>query len=348
MASLYQDKGVWFAIFTVNYKQKWVRIGKMSKTSAKEALRKLEEEYSKKKFSIIDEKHIYFDEFSKEYLEYSRAIKAPESYRRDTTSMKSLLKSFASLTLPRITPRLIEKHKIKRSDEVSPRTINIELLCLSNMLGKAVAWGYIKDSPSKGVKLLKYQKRPPRFLTNEEIGLLLQNTSAWLKPIVTVMLNTGMRDGERRQLKFEHVDFKKRRVLIHAPKTKDYRPVPLNNEALEMLQWLEQNYISPSTHKRTKRKKIQKDYIFCHEDGSPVENIKKAFANACRKAGLKRVSPHTLRHTFASHLVMNGIDLTTVQRLLGHSSINTTMMYAHLTEDHLARGVEKLVWGSSE
>jgi len=349
MASLHQKKsGTWYAIFTINYKQKWIRIGKMSKTSAKEALRKLEEEHSKKKFSLIDEKHIYFEEFAKEYLEYSRANKAPESYRRDTTSMKSLLKSVGSLTLPRITPRLIEKHKIKRSDEVSPRTINIELLCLSNMMGKAVAWGYIKESPSKDIKLLKYEKRPPRFLTNEEIELLLQNSSAWLKPIITVMLNTGMREGERRQLKFEYIDFKNRRVLIHASKTKNYRAVPLNEEALKTFQWLEKNYISPSTHERAKREKTQKDYVFCHEDGSPVENIKKAFSNACRKAGLKRVTPHTLRHTFASHLIMNGVDIRTVQRLLGHSSINTTMIYAHLTEDHMARGVDRLGWGSSE
>ena len=197
MASLYQDKGVWFAIFTVNYKQKWVKIGKMSKTSAKEALRKLEEGYAKKKFSIIDEKHIYFEEFAKEYLKFSKATKAPGSYRRDTTSMKSLLESFGSITLPRITSRLIEEHKIRRVNEVSPRTVNLELLCLSNMLSKAVEWGYIGDSPSKVIKLLRYEKKPPRFLTNEEIRRLLQNSSPWLKPIITVMLNTGIRESER-------------------------------------------------------------------------------------------------------------------------------------------------------
>jgi site-specific recombinase XerD len=75
-----------------------------------------------------------------------------------------------------------------------------------------------------------------------------------------------------------------------------------------------------------------------------VLRIKRAFNNACKKAGLENVTPHTLRHTFASHLVMAGIDLSTVQRLLGHRDIATTMIYAHLTEDHLARGVEKLKW----
>jgi len=177
---------------------------------------------------------------------------------------------------------------------------------------------------------------------------LLQNSSAWLKPIITVMLNTGMREGERRQLKFEDIDSKNKKVLIHASKTKNYRAIPLNDEALKVFQWLEKNYIAPSPQERAKREESQKDYVFCYEDGSPVEHIKKAFANACRKVGLKRVTPHTLRHTFASHLIMNGVDIRTVQRLLGHSSINTTMIYAHLAEDHLARGVDRLVWGSSE
>ena len=344
MASLYQDKGVWFAIFTVNYKQKWVKIGKMSKTSAKEALRKLEEGYAKKKFSIIDEKHIYFEEFAREYLKFSKATKAPGSYRRDTTSMKRLLDSFGSLTLPRITSRLIEEHKIRRVNEVSPRTVNLELLCLSNMLSKVVEWGYISDSPSKGIKLLRYEKKPPRFLINEEIKRLLQNSSPWLEPIITVMLNTGIRESERRQLKFKDIDFKNRRILVRASKTKDFRAIPLNKEALKALKWLDENYIPPTALGPRQRKERQKEYIFCNEDGLPIENIKKALANACGKAGLKGVSPHTLRHTFASHLVMSGVDLRTVQRLMGHKSITTTMMYAHLTEDHLARGVEKLPW----
>lgn len=345
MASLYKKKdGSWWAIFTVHYKQKWIKLGKMSKTSAKEALRKLEEDYSKKKFDVTDERNIYFDEYAKEYLNFSRANKALRSHQRDETSMKRLLESFGSITLPRIKSHLIEKHKIKRIKEVSPRTVNIELLCISHMLNKAVEWGYLKDSPAKGVKLLKYAKTPPRFLTKEETALLLKNSSAWLKPIVVIMLNTGIREGERRQLKFEDIDYEHSRVLIHASKTKDYRSIPLNSEALNVFQWLEKNYVAHFTQERMKRDKSQKDYVFCHEDGSPVENIKKAFANACRKAGLKRVTPHTLRHTFASHLIMSGVDLRTVQRLLGHKNISTTMMYAHLTEDHLARGVEKLTW----
>lgn len=345
MASLYKRNGVWFAIFTVRYKQKWVRIGRMSKTAASEVLKKLEQDRDKKKFGIIDEKLILFEDYAKEYLTFSKTNKAKESYRRDTISMKNILPFFGSLFLPRLTSRLIEQYKIKRVGNVTPRTVNIELRCLSHMLNKAVEWGYIGESPFKNVKLLTHHKKPPRFLTKEEAAKLLEASSSWLKPILIVMLNTGIRDGERTRLRFDDLDFGNRRVLIRSEKTKDFRAVPMNKDVEKTLKWLKDNYIRPYMDASYPRKEHQNEYVFCNEDGSPALAIKKSLANACGKAGLKGVSPHTLRHTFASHLVMSGVDLRTVQRLLGHKNISTTMAYSHLTEDHLARGVERLDWG---
>ncbi len=173
MASLTTKNGVWYAVFTVRYKQKWIKIGRMSKTGAKEILKKLEADYEKKKFGIVDEKLISFETYSKDYLEFSKTNKAALSYRRDQTSMKNLLRFFGSMYLPRITSRLIEQYKTKRLGEnVTPRTVNIELRCLSHMFNKAVEWNYIRESPFKGVKLLRYQKKPPRFLTKEEFEKL--------------------------------------------------------------------------------------------------------------------------------------------------------------------------------
>ena len=344
MATLYHRYGSWWAIFTIDYKQKWVKIGKMSKTSAKEVLRKLEEDYEKKKFGLFDEKKISFEEYSKEYLKFSKSNKAENSYKRDITSLKSLVSYFVNKALNRITPRLIEQYKIKRLEEVAPRTVNIELRCLSHMFNKALEWGYISDSPYTGVKLLTFQKNPPRFLTKDEVQRLLDHSSNWLRPILIMMLNTGIREGERATMRFKDVDFEKKRLLIHSSKTKSYRAIPMNKKVEETLLWLKDNYISLNSYNTLKRKPHQREYIFCNEEGSPVLKIRKALANACKKAGLKGVTPHTMRHTFASHLVMSGVDLNTVQRLLGHSSISTTMIYSHLTEDHLARGVEKLNW----
>ena len=315
----------------------------MSKTSAKAVLKKLEEDHEKRKFKIVEDKLILFKDYASEYLDFSKANKAYKSYIRDGTSIKNLLPSFGNIYLPRITTHAIEQYKVKRLGHVKPRTVNIELRCLSHMFNKAVEWGYIGDSPFKGVKLFTYKKKPPRFLTKEEAKRLLDTSSAWLKPMVIVMLNTGIREGERARLKFEDVDFKRKTILIHSSKGGGHRPIPMNENVSNMLQWLKDNYVA-KTNKVTKRTEAQMEYVFCDNDGSPVLSIRNALSNACRKAGLKGVSAHTLRHTFASHLVMSGVDLRTVQRLLGHTNISTTMIYSHLTEDHLARGVEKLRW----
>jgi len=345
MPSLFQRYGNWYGIFTENYRQKWIKIGKMSKTAAKEVLRLLEQDYNKKKFGIVDEKQITFSKYAQEYLQYSKVNKALRTYERDVTSLKNIQRFFHSVYLPRITSHQIEQFKIKRSNErISPRTVNIELRCLSHMLNQAVEWKYIRESPFKGVKLLKHDKKAPRFLTKEEVKILMKTASPWLKPIITVMLNTGIREGERKSLKFEDIDFENKKILIKTSKSKKFRPIRINNKAKKALRWLQKNYVSYNSNKAVARKEHQKEYVFCSEDGLPIKSIKTAFNNACKKADLKDVTPHTLRHTFASHMVMIGTDLRTVQRLLGHRDITTTMIYAHLTEDHLARAVEKLKW----
>ena len=310
MATLYHRYGSWWAIFTINYRQKWIRIGKMSKTSAKEVLRKLEQDYEKKKFQLFDVQDISFKEYAKEYLKYSRYTKALNSYKRDKTSMDCLLSFFGDISISKITPHLIERYKMERISQVAPRTVNIELSCLSHMFNKAIEWQKLKDTPFKGIKLFSYEKKPPRFLTKEEVPKLLDSASDQLKPILIFMLNTGIREGERTRLQWEHIDFERKRILIHSSMVKMYRTVPMGKSVEKVLRGLEKS----------------SDYVFTNSDGSPQLKIRKALSTACRNAGLKNVTPHTLRHTFASHLVMSGVDLNTVKTLLGHSNISTTMI----------------------
>jgi len=89
------------------------------------------------------------------------------------------------------------------------------------MMKKAVEWRYIKESPFKGVKFLPHKKKPPRFLTLEEIEKLIASSTPWLKAIAIVMINSGLRESERRNLRLQDLDFIHKRILVMPSKGKE-------------------------------------------------------------------------------------------------------------------------------
>jgi len=157
------------------------------------------------------------------------------------------------------------------------------------------------------------------------------------------MRNAGMRMGETLNLKFNDIDYDRKRITVVSSKTNNYRFIPMNLELYNMVKWLKLNYINPKNQRVILRQPQQRNYLFCNPDGSKLKSIRTSFSKASGKAGVK-ATPHSLRHTFASHLVMNGVDLVTVKELLGHNSISTKMIYSHLSEEHKAKSLEKLQW----
>jgi len=93
---------------------------------------------------------------------------------------------------------------------------------------------------------------------------------------------------------------------------------------------------------QSRPKHLHSDYVFCNEAGERCDEVKRSFPTACRRAGLKDFRFHDLRHTFASHLVMNGVNLKTVQQLLGHRDIRMTLRYSHLSREHVHAAVGTL------
>jgi site-specific recombinase XerD len=188
-----------------------------------------------------------------------------------------------------------------------------------------------------------------RFLTVEQIDNLLSAANIQLRPILIVLRNTGVRIHELFNLRFNDIDYNNKSMLVRSSKTNNYRIIPMNGELYNTLLWLKDNYPLPSRHnvkaRAIPRTDQQKEYVFCRRDGRPLKTIDSAFKNACRKAGIK-ANLHMLRHSFASHLVMNGVDLVSVKELLGHTQISTTMVYAHLSPEYKANTVEKLPWNN--
>jgi len=184
------------------------------------------------------------------------------------------------------------------------------------------------------VKLLRENNRRLRYLTKEKIERLVAVSRRHLKPIIILAVNTGMRRGEIFDLQWNHVDLKNRIIEVADPKNGDPRFVPINDTLMDALQQLPRRIDTP--------------YVFPGKNGGRLTDIKKPFLNTRKRAGLDDVRFHDLRHTFASHLVMAGVDLTTVKELLGHKSTKMTERYSHLSPKHKADAVRVLDRLSSE
>lgn len=272
-------------------------------------------------------KQIFLSEFTKEYLEFSRVNKRPKTHRLDQMATQNFLRLFGDLRLGEITSVHLEKYKTARLNEVSLSTVNRELATLKHMFGLAVKWGYLLADPAKEIKKVKEPPGRVRYLANDEIKALLQECKQdYLDAIVLIAINTGMRKGEILGLLWSDMDLENRIIHITESKNHQRRDIPINDLLLDALK----NY-------KMKNGKTLNGRIF------PYQDIKRAFQGACARAGIKDFRFHDLRHTFASYLVMSGVDLATVKELLGHSSIEMTLRYAHLSPDHRVTAVNSLV-----
>ena len=136
-----------------------------------------------------------------------------------------------------------------------------------------------------------------------------------------------MRKKEILNLKWEDIDFKRKMIYLSDTKTNEKREIPISSLLMKVLLDI--------------KKRKNGIYIFSN-NGSPYIDIRKSFKRALEKAKIENFRFHDLRHTFASQLVMSGVDLKTVQELLGHKSIEMTMRYSHLSPDHKRTAVERM------
>ena len=261
-----------------------------------------------------------------------------------------LKKNFGDIYLNSFTTKLIENYQTNMLDaEISETTVNRKIAVLKHMFTKASEWKMTTDEMSKTVhkvKMYKLDNDRIRFLSDEEIPELLEacdyvrtfkdgtietKKQNHLKPILIFALNTGCRKEEILSLKWKQVD--QRNGLINLDKTKngEKRHIPINETLKELLSDLEGNRHAGST------------WVFHDKKtGNRFTDVTHSFKTAKKRANIEDFRFHDLRHTFASHLVMVGVDLTTVSRLMGHKSLKMTLRYAHLAPKHFSNAVNML------
>ena len=225
---------------------------------------------------------------------------------------------------------LVEQYQTGRLKKGNkPASVNRVLAVLSHMFTKAVEWEMVEEEILKKirrVKMLPEHNRRLRYLSKEECQKLINACEPHLQPIIIAALNTGMRKGEILNLKWENIDLRNGFILLEITKNGDRRELPVNNTLRACLQSLQRRLDVP--------------YVFYDKaTGKPYKFIRRSFNTACRRAGIRDFRFHDLRHTFASHLVMAGVDITTVKELLGHKSLTMTLRYAHLAPSHKVKAV---------
>jgi integrase len=331
-------KGSWW----VDFRFKGDRIRRKSpidtKRGAEEHERKMRQQLLDGTFEKIKEEEeiketqkkeaIKVSEFAKEFIAtYARSNNKPSEVESKEMIFKNhIVPFFGTFALEEINSRSVERYKAKKLDEkLMAKTINNQLTVLHKMLSVAQEWQLISNLPP--IKWLRTPEVEFSFLDFEEAERLKQGADGEWKAMITVALKTGLRLGELLALRWEDVDLvagnmvvrrAASRGIIGTPKNGKWREIPLSVEARRELK----------AHRH-----LRGELIFCDQNGKliPKTTCKWPLWRACKRAGLRRIGWHALRHTFASHLAMRGVSLKAIQELLGHATIEMTMRYAHLT-----------------
>ena len=280
---------------------------------------------------------VSFAELAKDTLAYSKAHK--RSHDDDVIRMERLLSSFRERAADSITPQELEKHlsDTAESNEWAPATVNRYRALISLVYRLGIESGKVKENPARLVKHRRENNARVRWLSAEEevrLRAVISETCPEHTAELDLALHTGLRLSEQYSLDWENVNLARRVLTVPRPKNGEMRHVPLNESAMAALAELQKRSgdVGP---------------VILNAEGVGLSSPRYWFEPAIRTAKIRNFSWHCLRHTFASRLVMAGVDLRTVQELMGHKSIQMTVRYSHLTPKHTLAAVELLARAAS-
>jgi len=273
----------------------------------------------------------------------------PATFRRYQVSSAALLKHFGDQPLDRLTTDDVERFKAARAMEcktvkgkekgsrkkteqrIMPATVNRELACLKALFSHAIKSDLPMSNPVSRVKFLPEQNEQTRVLSFDEQVQYLAAASPMLRDIATLMLETGMRPEEVYRIQPENVNLAGGFLFNPFGKTKAARRrVPLTAAARNVLS--------------RRMTSLETPFLFpCEIDPArPVPKVNNAHDRAVKKSAIAPFRLYDLRHTWATRAAESGIDLVTLAALLGHSKIQMVLRYAHPTQEHQTRSVERM------
>lgn len=258
---------------------------------------------------------------------------------------KHLIPFFGNCRLDKINHYIIEQFIAQQvAKGYAPASTNLHLSTLKRALKSAVEWSILKKNPADTIKKLKNEAESWQFLDFDESEAFLNAVPAKWKTLFLVAIRTGLRKGELCALRWRDVDWANQAIHVRhslykgeltSPKSKDsIRTVPLPTDAREALQ-----------EHREREQSFKTEFVFPSSTGGPLEprTLQRPLRTANKNSGFeKQLRFHDTRHTYASHLVMAGVPIRTVKDLLGHSSLDQTLRYAHITGETHREAVKAL------
>ena len=279
------------------------------------------------------------EKYIEEFIDYLRFEKkysenTISSYKRDLNKINSYLKK----DFIKLTKADIQKYIQNLSKNESSNTISRTISSLKSFYKFLEINKYTNTNPLTTNINTKTARKLPKVLSEEEVNKLLDinlnnDFDYRNKAMLELMYSSGLRVSELINLTVNDVDLKNSLVRIFGKGSKE-RIVPLNDYATEALN----NYILYHRPKLFKQK--ENNYLFLNNHGNQMtrQGFFKTLKKITKEKGIKsELSPHTLRHSFATHLLKYGADLRSIQELLGHSDISTTQIYTHITNEMLEK-----------
>jgi integrase len=274
---------------------------------------------------------ITFGELMDEALAQKRGRISPLSFRMDELRVRALRPILGTLPASNLTAVRIDEVLRGLREKLSGPTVNRYRSLLSSVFSFAVRSGRLHANPIRQVPRYKESEGRVRFLTVDEekaLRKIIRRFCPEREAELDLALHTGIRRGEQFSLKWENVDLE-RGILTVNGKT-GRRHVAINSTARAALE-------------RLRRAAHGSPFVTAETKSAGQRDWRRWFEWCAHEAKIENFRWHDMRHTFASRLVMAGVDLRTVQELLGHKSILMTMRYAHLSPSHNQSAVEKIV-----
>ena len=285
-----------------------------------------------------------------EKLEHEKgySVHTLRAYHKDLLQFDNFLKTEKLVSLKNVNHLLLRKFlAVLRSKDYSKTTIARKLASIRSFFKYLIQEGELVSNPFEVLRTPKLEKKLPHFLSISDVGVLLKTPDGSSlmglrdMAILETLYSTGIRVSELVKLEENDIDYFGGMIKVRG-KGKKERLVPIGSHAIKAIN--EYNNLKPKNKRNKSRSSYKSSPLFLNKYGNRLtaRSVARSLDKYLNMSGINLLtSPHTFRHSFATHLLDKGADLRSVQEMLGHSNLSTTQVYTHISTERLKSVYEK-------